>query len=221
MAKPSGTNGSDAVRRAPLTRDAIVAAALEIAGGSGVGKLSMRHLARSLGYEVMSLYNHIPSKDALLTLMIDAIAAEIAAPPDLEPMAAIRALAVSAHDTFLHHPWAGDLWLRHLPGPERIRVMEDLLRLLAESGLSTDLAHFGFHAVNNHVLGHAMQELGMTVGMDDPAATMQEFVAGLSEDEHPHMLIHVRQHMAGEEGDSFELALDLILEGLVRMNNQR
>ena len=41
-------------------------ATIAIADEQGVGKLSMRHLARSLGYEVMSLYNHVRNKDDLL-----------------------------------------------------------------------------------------------------------------------------------------------------------
>ncbi len=46
-----------------------------------------------------------------------------------------------------------------MPGPARNRLMEDLLRLLDQSGLSPDLAHHGFHAVNNHVIGYTLQEL--------------------------------------------------------------
>ena len=36
-----------------------------------------------------------------------------------------------------------------------------------------------------------------------------------------HMINHIPQHMAGEKGESFELALDLILDGLVRLNDER
>ena len=212
--------GSNRADRPPLTQSTIVAAAISIADNEGVAKLSMRHLARSLGYEVMSLYNHVANKNDLLGLMLEAVAEEIEYERNLEPMAAVRALAIATHDVFLNHRWMPEQWLQHLPGPARTQSMEDLLRLLDASGLNSELAHFGFHAVNNHVLGHTMQQIGMTVGLDDPERVMNDFVAGLSDDEHPHMIKHVKQHIDGENGDSFELVLDLILDGLVRMNDE-
>ncbi len=204
--------------RPPLTRDSIVAEAMAIADAEGVAKLSMRNLAKNLGFEVMSLYNHVANKDELLGLMVDAVAGEIdPAPPDVEPTAAIRAIAESTHDALLRHPWAADLWLRHMPSVNRVRSMEDLLRLLAESDLTPDLAHVGFHAVNNHVLGHAMQQIGMqlTAGQESVVDT---FLAGLSDDTHHHTIVHVQQHLDGHEGSSFDVVLDLILDGLVRLN---
>ena len=214
--------GTTAAEREPLHRQGIVAAAVALADEEGVGALSMRKLAGRLGYEVMSLYNHIANKDELLSLMVDAVAAEIdEPPPSTAPLAAVRATAVSTHDVLVHHPWAPDLWQRHLPGPARNRLMEELLRLLDESGLSPDLAHHGFHAVNNHVLGYTLQELGMTMSNDDVETKAQDYLAGIDTGEFPHMVGHVRQHLEGDTASSFELVLDLILDGLVRLDGSR
>jgi AcrR family transcriptional regulator len=207
--------------RAPLQRERIVEVAMQLADVEGVDALSMRHLARSLGYEVMSLYNHVANKDDLLSLMVDAVAAEIDRPSlDAEPLAAVRAMTVSTHDVFVRHPWAPSLWLRYLPGPARTQQMDDLLRLFDQSGLSADLAHHGFHAVTNHVLGYTLQQLGLNMG-DDPEARAIEYVDSISEADHPHMVAHVRQHLAGDTSSSFELVLDLILDGLVRLDAER
>jgi AcrR family transcriptional regulator len=105
-------------RRAPLGRTAIVAAAIVVADSEGVRALSMRRLARSLGYEVMSLYNHVANKDELLSSMVEAVVTEVA-------------------------------------------------------------------------------------------------------DAYPYMVAHVRQHLDGNTASSFELVLDLILDGLVRLNANR
>jgi len=207
--------------REPLQRDRIVAVAVQLADREGVDALSMRHLARNLGYEVMSLYNHVANKDELLSLMVDAVAAEIDEPsPDSEPLAAVRAMTISTHDVLVHHPWVPALWLRSLPGPARSRQMDDLLRLFGESGLSPELAHHGFHAVTNHVLGYTLQELGMNMG-DNPEERANEFLSGISETDHPHMVAHVHQHLAGDTSSSFELVLDLILDGLVSLDGGR
>ena len=162
------------ISREPLSRDAIVAAAMAIADEDGVGALSMRNLARRLQYEVMSLYNHVANKDDLLSLMVDSVATEIRSPtPDAGPLTAVREIVISTHEVLVRHPWAPNLWLRHIPGPARTRIMDDLLRLLYASGLSDDLAHHGFHAVSNHVLGYTMQELGMARDEDDAEAINQ------------------------------------------------
>ncbi len=211
-----------AAQREPLHRDGIVAVAIALVDEEGLGALSMRNLARRLGYEVMSLYNHIANKDELLSLMVDAVADEIPEPPPgAAPLATVRATAVSTHDVLVRHPWAPDLWQRHLPGPARNRLMEDLLRLLDESGLSPDLAHHGFHAVNNHVLGYTLQELGMTMDQDDAEEKARDYLTGIDTGEYPHMVAHVRQHLDGDTASSFELVLDLILDGLVRLDQSR
>ncbi|MEM8905466.1 MAG: TetR family transcriptional regulator, partial [Actinomycetota bacterium] len=80
--------------RAPLDRERVVRAAVGIADADGAGALSMRNLARHLGYEVMSLYNHVANKDQLLALMVDEVAGEMVTPdPDVAPLTAVRTLA--------------------------------------------------------------------------------------------------------------------------------
>ncbi len=49
-----------------LTRERIIAAAVEVIEREGVTAISMRRIAAELGCAVMSLYNYVPSKDALL-----------------------------------------------------------------------------------------------------------------------------------------------------------
>jgi AcrR family transcriptional regulator len=49
-----------------LTRERIIASAVELIEREGVDAVSMRRIAAQLGTGVMSLYNHVPSKSALL-----------------------------------------------------------------------------------------------------------------------------------------------------------
>ncbi|MFT7474545.1 MAG: AcrR family transcriptional regulator [Verrucomicrobiales bacterium] len=208
--------------RQPLSRDGILAAAIDLADAEGVSALSMRNLARRLGFEVMALYNHIANKNDLLYQMADAVAAEIEEPSvDLAPIEAVRAIALATRGAFVKHLWASDLWLKHPPGPGRSTQMEFLLRTLHKSGLSDELAHHGFHAVNNHVAGYTLQEQGMTLGKDAETAEDQihEYLATLSGGGFPYTEAHVHQHLNGETTSSFELVLDLILDGLVRLND--
>ena len=165
----------------------------------------------------MALYNHVSGKDELLALMVDAVAAEVTAPPPgVPPLAAVRAHAISTREALVRHPWAPAQWQQHLPGPARVDHMEYLLRVLSESGLPPETAHHGFHAVNNHVLGYTLQELAMTFSASDEGARVEAFLASVSPETHPRTIAHVHEHLTGHTASSFELVLDLILDGLAR-----
>ena len=220
MAVADTTDPEPTAPRSPLSRETIVAGAVALADADGVSGLTMRKLAKHLGYEVMSLYNHVANKRELLTLMVDSVTADVARPPDDpdEPLAEIRAIALSLRANLLRHPWSPGLWLDHMPGLERTRVMEDLLRLLAQSDLTPAMAHHGFHAISNHVLGYTMQELGLAAATQDLETDAATFRDQLPPDDFPHMIAHIDQHLAGDTGHSFELVLDLILDGIVRLS---
>ncbi len=203
--------------REPLTRDRVLTSAIALADRAGVGGLSMRKLAGEVGFEVMSLYHHVANKDDLLDAMVDLVAAGVVTPPETAPWReALRATAVSIHHSLLSHPWSAPLWSSRPPGPARLALMETLLRTLARSGLPHDLAHHGFHAVNNHVLGYSLQEQSFEVrGAAEMAAMARDFLAGLPAETYPHLAAHVREHLEGPApGRSFEFVLDLILDGL-------
>src|ERR1700757_253804 len=70
-----------AVRRAPLSRDQVLRAAVAIADESGMAALSMRKLGEAVGVEAMSLYNHVASKGDLLDGMVDIVFSEIGLSP--------------------------------------------------------------------------------------------------------------------------------------------
>ena len=69
-----------AERRAPLSQDRVLEAAVRLADDGGITTLSMRKLAQELGVEAMSLYNHVANKDELLDAMVDAVFGEIGLP---------------------------------------------------------------------------------------------------------------------------------------------
>ena len=207
--------------REALDRDAIVARAVAFADENGTDALSMRKLAGELGYEVMSLYNHVANKAEVLSLMVDAVAAEIPPPtPDIDPLLAVRTLALDTRAALVRHRWAAGLWLRHLPRTARIDHMEHLLAALADTDMAPPVAHLAFHAVNNHVIGYTLQERAMAYVVPpdgDADAPARSFLESVSADDHPHTVTHVQQHLDGDTASSFVLVLDLILDGLTRL----
>jgi hypothetical protein len=86
--------------------------------------------------------------------------------------------------------------------------------------MSPRVAHLAFHAVNNHVIGYTLQEQAMAYVMPsdgDADAVARSFMEGLPADEVPHTVAHIQQHLDGDTASSFELVLDLVLDGLARL----
>jgi len=88
-----------------LSRERIVAAAVEIADAEGLAALSMARLAERLGSAPMSLYRHVANKDELLTFMLDTAPGK---PPELPPggwRPALEAWARALREVYYAHPW--------------------------------------------------------------------------------------------------------------------
>ncbi len=53
-------------KREPLSTDRVLDAAIRLADRGGAQAITMRRVAQELGVEAMSLYHHVPNKDAIL-----------------------------------------------------------------------------------------------------------------------------------------------------------
>ena len=209
---------SSTPRREPLNRERVLRAALALADAGGVEALSMRRLGQELGVEAMSLYNHVASKDDLLSGIADLALAEIELPEGGDWKGALRRHAVSAHEVFRRHPWACQLTVSPAHVPARsVRRADWMLARLAEGGLPPDAVYHAYHALDAHIIGFTLWELGHTrIGEGDIAELAAAFARDFPLADYPHMHSHVRQHMDGVAGGkgAFELVLDLILDGL-------
>ncbi|MEE8600740.1 TetR/AcrR family transcriptional regulator [Euzebya tangerina] len=204
--------------RDPLTTDRIVTAAVALADEVGMGGLTMRRLATTLGYEVMSLYNHVANKEELVTRMIDAVAAELPRPDPQGPWKAeLRRAMIGGLRVLQAHPWVVPLLSTRVPGPARLDVLEAFLATLASASLTPERMDHGFHALNNHLEGFALQEQSYTLPspQDDGAeAFLEDFKRTLDVERFPWIMEHIRWHETGPESQEFEFVLDLILDGL-------
>jgi AcrR family transcriptional regulator len=88
-----------------LSRERIVAAAIDIADADGLAGLSMARLAERLGCGTMSLYRHVESKEELLILMLSAAPGPPPAVRDANWRRGLRAWADGLWDVYHRHPW--------------------------------------------------------------------------------------------------------------------
>ncbi|MFV8242485.1 TetR/AcrR family transcriptional regulator [Mycolicibacterium peregrinum] len=121
-----------------LTRDAIVAAAVELADTDGLATLSMARLAERLGCGTMSLYRHVANKDELVTFML----AAAPGPPPSAPVGAdwLGALSNWAHQlwaVYHRHPWILQAASSGLPAdPGQLGWLDAGLAALSGAALS-------------------------------------------------------------------------------------
>jgi len=214
--------GHAAARRAPLSRDQVLQAAVALADEGGVGALSMRKLGQVLGVEAMSLYNHVAGKAGLLDGMIDVVFSEIGLPPAVGGWkSAMRARALSARAVLGRHRWAiGLMESRKTPGPATLRHHDAVLGCLRGAGFSVELTAHAYSLLDSYIYGFALQEASLPFGTPEETAQVTKDIAGqMPADEYPHLAELATAHVLQpgyQYGSEFEIGLDLILDALER-----
>ena len=181
----------------------------------------MRKLGQSLGYEAMSLYNHVANKDDLLDGILDLVLAEMEPPAPDGGLPAIRASALSAHEALKRHPWAATMLMSAARiRPARIQYMEALLASLRNTGLSAETTYHAYHVLDAHIIGFSLWASThgkMPDNIEDVRAWFDEMIPVATL---PHLHEHGLQHLDdGPHHDvsAFEFALDLLLGGFERL----
>ena len=207
-----------------ITRELVLATALEMIDRDGVDALSMRRLGAALDRDPMILYRHASGKAALLDGVVETVLAELCVDPaDPDWTGPLRAVARDYRALALAHPNVVPLLVTRplatplaLRPPGTLRPLEDLLALLTGAGFSgTDALHiyrafFGF--LNGHVLNE-LQEL-----VENPDETDDLLRLGMHRlplTEFP-LLRGLAHALASYDGAAeLERGLDILIIGLV------
>jgi AcrR family transcriptional regulator len=151
------------VKKQPLTREAVLDAAVELLDREGMAGLSMRKLGAKLGVEAMSLYNHIPSKEALLDGIHERILLSIEPATHARTWQSFARHQAHALDRVLTaHPHAIPLFAtRPAATPAAIERLDRYLEVLMTAGFKPIDALSIVQLVAQLVVGHAMWTTGM------------------------------------------------------------
>jgi AcrR family transcriptional regulator len=220
--KFAGAGKAGAARRAQLTRQLVVAAAIELADRNGIESISMRRVAQELGVEAMSLYTHVRNKEDLLDGMVDAVIGMV--PVDTgaaDWRTSLRRMALGARGVMLRHPWAPRvIETRTAIGPAGLAYVNAILGILRGGGFSIAQAHRALHILGSRLLGFT-QEL-----FDDSADAGPEAAPSLPAGFAAAFPYAAEMALAVAHGGAlgpcdddgeFEFALDFILDGLDRL----
>jgi AcrR family transcriptional regulator len=222
--KIAGLGKNDPERRPQLTRERVVAAAVELADRHGIESISMRRLAPELDVEPMSLYTHVRNKDDLLDGMVDAVISEIPIRTDgADWKMSLRQMALAARGVMLRHPWAPHtIETRAAPGLAALRYLNAVFGVLREGGYSLAQAHHAIHILGSRLLGFT-QDL-----FDDSGELEPEAAASLASEigatlpyiaEMALAVTHTGALGPCDDDAEFQLALDFILDGLDRLQD--
>jgi AcrR family transcriptional regulator len=206
--------------RIRLSEDKVLRAAIQIADKSGIDSLTMRKLAQKLGVEAMTLYYYVTKKDDILDGILDLVVSEIEVPSEGgDWKGALRKSALSAYQVLLRHPWACTLMMSPARiRPARLRYMESLLRRLRTAGFTAEMTHHAYHALDSHILGFTMWEVGYSTGIKDLPESGATLRRQISLDDYPSLVEHMGEHGKPSEADGeFGFGLDLILDGLEKL----
>ena len=226
MAPPPADRDDGGVSANPdgkITRDVVLAAALELIDRDGVDGLSMRRLARVLGRDPMILYRHAPNKAALLDGVAETVLAQLKVDPaDPDWAGQLRAVARGYRALALAHPKVVPLLVTRplatplgLRPPGTLRPLEDILALLTRAGFSgTDALHI-YRALFGFLHGHVLDELQELI--ENPDETDDLLRLGLYRlpiREFP-LLRSLAPALASYDGAAeLERGLDILLTGL-------
>jgi AcrR family transcriptional regulator len=204
--------------------DQIVSEGVRLADELGLAEFSMNKLAASLNSPTMSLYRYVPSKDDLLTLMLDAAFGPIPAkaPSPTRWRSGLEFWARSLFAVYLTHPWMLDVRISGLPmTPNPLQWIDYGLQSLNGTGLGEDDQLGALLLLDGHVRGSARLANDLH-DADDDATSAPPFSETMSqlvhEERYPALARLIASGTIDSRADAdparFEFGLARVLDGI-------
>ena len=205
-----------------LSKQRIVAAAIEILDAGGESALTFRALAARLATGSGAIYWHVASKNDLLTAATNDVIARVVTEvtSGAEPQEAIRAIALGAFDAIDAHPWVGTQLSREPWQPAILQILEGVGSQLQALGVPGRAQFDCASALVNYILGLAGQyaagarliprETDRTAFL----ATVAARWAQLDPAEYPFVHQVATQLPGHDDREQFLAGINLILTGI-------
>lgn len=205
-----------------LDRDRVVAAALSLADAEGLDAVTMRRLGGELGVSAMAAYRHVPNREELVDLLLEAVAAEddLSDLPSGDWRADLAELARRQRAATLRHPWSVQAPQRPALGPHSLRRLEISLALFDPLDLPLADRVTASRVVLDWARGRVQAELAedpRRTGVDEEVwqrDVAPRLAAELGTGAFPQFARFVAEVEPPDPEESFELGLDLVLTGV-------
>jgi AcrR family transcriptional regulator len=211
-------------QKAPITRQAIIDAALAVLDREGMDGLSMRRVGEELGTGAASLYWHVRNKEELLQLLFERVTDEIEL-PDPDPATwqeQLRELAWQLLAVMRRHRDVGQISLGRIPsGSTMARMTEWMFELLQPVGIPDRVIAYLGDVVGLYIGAFAFEE---SLGLASPTGEelspnqivemLRGYVASLPDERFPRTKANADLLFSGAPDERFGFAIDLLLRGL-------
>jgi AcrR family transcriptional regulator len=214
-ASPAGDSAKSRSGRPPtIDRDAVLDAAVRLLDAEGVEALTMRRLASQLGVSAMAPYRYVGSKDELLIVLVDRLAARLVYPPrPPDPKGAMLVLWSTIYDSLAEHPWVPEvLARRRMMAPSVLDAIEEIHAALRGAGLSIEAAVRAYRLMWNFTLGSLLVRAGAT----SEGPSRQQALRGAPDPErYPLLAAAATAWTAGHDGDTYREDLGALIDALM------
>jgi AcrR family transcriptional regulator len=205
--------------RARFTLADVRAHAIQIVDKDGLGSLSMRSLAASLGTGPMTIYNYVKDREELEGLVAEAVLADVRLPRRSDNWRSdVKSIATAIWRSVRQHPNAAPLVLtRRTVSAAGYLPAERLIEALGRAGLSDLDLLAAFRAVLSLVMGAAQVELAgplASADRDDANVGGAKRIGHLAGSEHPHMATLAQTSQRSTMAADFNRGLDMLLTGI-------
>ncbi len=205
-----------------LTPERVIEGAVALADEIGIEAFTIRKLAAAIGAKPMTIYYHVPNKEAIIDGMVDYVFDQIEPPPeDHDWRSAIMVRSRSMREVLARHPWASPLMeSRTNPGLATLRHHDAVLGCFRRAGFSLALTGHAFAVIDAFLYGFALQEASLpATGGEEMAELAGSMAERMPTDLLPHLSEFTTGHVLQPGYDfsnEFEFGLNLILDGLER-----
>jgi AcrR family transcriptional regulator len=210
----------DRPAKPPLSREAIVRAAVGLVRSEGLERLTMRRLAAALDTGAGSLYVYFRNVEHLYAALLDELLGDVdLSPGDPDEPWEDRLAAVlgSYLRVLFDNPSIARMSIfTRSSGPNSLRLMDTLLSLLTQGGVEPGAAAWGVDLLLQYATASAAEHGTRDQQPDtaDAESDMAMALGSVAADTHPrlHQLSGVL--VAGEPAERFRWGIDVLLAGI-------
>ncbi|MET9262282.1 TetR/AcrR family transcriptional regulator [Amycolatopsis sp. NPDC004079] len=213
----SGYNRRERPAKPALSREGIIAAALDVVRREGAERVTMRRLAKELDTGPASLYVYVRDTDELHAAVLDELLGEVTATTAGSDWRSRLWTVVSTYrDVLYAHPGLARVALvSPLNGPNYLAIVDTVLGLLAEAGVPSGPAAW---TVDLLLLVATASAVEHSTRKDRPDSqqrhdALAETVRGLSPETHPHIVAASENLFSGNADTRSRWAIDALLNG--------
>lgn len=203
--------------KAPLSREAIADAGLELLVKDGPDGLTLRRVAMALDTGAASLYVYLSDVEELRAVVLDRALRDLPLPTGLrEDWRKSLTDTLRAYvDTLLATPGLGRLAMTTIPvGDHAMRLAEAILARLADGGIEGRQAAWGMDLLILHCAAIAAEQDVRRL-QTAPLAGIESAIANAAADAYPH-IARLREELTSGTGEArFAWAVNTMVDGLV------